>query len=136
MRRRSAFTLVELLVSMALIVFIMALLSEAFVVGMQTFRDLKAIGDMDERLRAAAQQLRNDLQADHFEGKRRLGDPNFWAAGLPREGFVRIYTPTSPAAWTGVWQPSFVEAVDGDGIQSAVVTETVLHLSVKQRANR
>jgi type II secretory pathway pseudopilin PulG len=137
MRRRSAFTLVELLVTMALIIFIMALLSEAFVVGLQTFRDLKAIGDMDDRLRAATSQIRDDLQADHFGGKGRLSDPNFWAAGPPNQGFLRIYAPTTPAAWT--FQPprpaSFLEGVDGDGIQSAVVTDMILHLSVKQRAN-
>jgi hypothetical protein len=137
MRRRSAFTLVELLVSMALIIFIMALLSEAFVIGLQTFRDLKAIGDMDERLRAGTNEILSDLQADHFEGKRRLGDPNFWASGAPTQGFFRIYAPTTPMPFVAIGvAPSYIEGADGDGIQSAVVTDMVLHFSVKQRANR
>jgi hypothetical protein len=109
-----------------LIVFMMAILSEAFVVGLETFRQLKAIGDMNERLGAATTQLKIDLQADHFESKRRLGDPSFWAAGSPREGFFQVYAPTTP----------FSEGADGDGIPSAVATDMVLHMSVKQRANR
>src|ERR1700737_4870155 len=129
MRRRSAFTLVELLVTMALIIFIMAILSEAFVVGLQTFRDLKAIGDMNERLRAGVLVIKGDLQADHFTGKQRLSDPNFWAAGAPREGFLRIYTnpltttvqpygtrPSQLPIWngTGARPADFVEGFDGD----------------------
>src|SRR5262245_61577955 len=51
MRRRSGFTIVELLVAMALILFIMAILSEAFVAGLKSVRDLKAVADMAERLR-------------------------------------------------------------------------------------
>ena len=52
MKRRSAFTIVELLVALALIMFIMAILSEAFVAGLTTFRNLKAVADMAERLRS------------------------------------------------------------------------------------
>src|SRR5207244_1126944 len=92
--------------------------------------------DMNERLRAGVSEIKADLQADHFEGKRRLGDPNFWAPGAPREGFLRIVAPTTPGPWAGAWQPSFIEGQDGDGIPSAVVTDTILHMSVKQRANR
>src|SRR5713101_1875304 len=139
MRRRQAFTLVELLVTIALVVFIMALLSEAFIIGVKTFRDLKALGDMDERLRAATTQFRTDLQADRFEGRRRLGDPNFWQSGPPSAGFFRIYAPSAPPPsgggmfyWNGVGFPpaSYFEGADGDGIPSAVVTDTVLHFSV------
>src|SRR5262245_46777387 len=65
--RRQGFTVVELLVAMALIVFIMTILSEAFSAGLKTFRDLKAAGDMSERLRSATTVLRSDLlAADHF----------------------------------------------------------------------
>lgn len=90
MRRRTGFTIVELLVAMALIVFIMAILSEAFAAGFKAFRDLKALGDMNERLRSANTTLRRYLEADHFEGRKRLSDPNFWTGGPPREGFFRI----------------------------------------------
>ena len=54
MRRRSGFTLVEVLVAMALILFIMTILSAAFVTATQAFTDLKSAGDLAERLRGAA----------------------------------------------------------------------------------
>src|SRR5262245_22828321 len=103
-KQRKGFTIVELLVSMALILFIMAILSQAFVTGLETFSQLKGIGDMEERLRGAATVLRSDLQQSHFEGGLRLSDPAFFASpnrtydaagnymiSYPREGFFRIY---------------------------------------------
>jgi prepilin-type N-terminal cleavage/methylation domain-containing protein len=95
MRRRQGFTLVELLVAVALIVFIMAILSEAFVAASKTFRDLKAAGDMADQLRSATIIMRRYLAADHFEGGRHLSDPNFWAAGPPKEGFFRVWHGTA-----------------------------------------
>jgi type II secretory pathway pseudopilin PulG len=73
-RRRPAFTIVELLVSMALIMFIMAILSEAFIAGLETFRNMKAIGDMDEKLRAAATLIRKDLRMYHIDRAYYLSD--------------------------------------------------------------
>ena len=90
MRRRHGFTLVELLVALALILFVMLILTEAFSSGMETFRRLKAIGDMQERLRSTALILRRDLSADHFEGHRRLSDPTFWNDGYPWAGFFNL----------------------------------------------
>jgi len=75
------FTLVELLVSLALVIFIMSLLSTVFVLATKTFRDMKAAGDLQEQLRSAAQVIKSLIQAPHFlEGNRRvnLSDPNFW----------------------------------------------------------
>ncbi|MCI0701035.1 MAG: prepilin-type N-terminal cleavage/methylation domain-containing protein [Planctomycetia bacterium] len=71
---RRGFTLIELLVAMALIVFIMVILSEAFAAGLEAFRNLKAIGDQQEKLRTAAQTLRRDLQSAHFDSMRRVMD--------------------------------------------------------------
>src|SRR5713101_2861271 len=99
-RRRGAFTLVEMLVATALVMFIMLILSEAFVAGLEAFRTLKGIGDMEERLRAAALIIRSDLEADHFESGVQLSDPNFWRQGNPRQGFVNItqgFNPTTSA---------------------------------------
>jgi prepilin-type N-terminal cleavage/methylation domain-containing protein len=108
--RRPGFTIVELLVAMALIVLIMAVLSQAFVSGLETFSRLKSIGDMQERMRAASVNLRLDLLARHFEYDRKLSDPaQFWALpyGRPVQGFFRIQgaRPTS-------------EGVDADGLPS------------------
>src|SRR5439155_22384904 len=63
---------------------------EAFVAGLNAFRTLKGIGDMESRLKSAVTPLREDLKGDHFEGRRRLSDPMFWNTGTPREGFVNV----------------------------------------------
>ena len=65
MRRRQAFTIVELLVAMALIVFIMYILAEAFSAGATAFRNLKAVGDMNEKLRTTTTVLRKYLGSDY-----------------------------------------------------------------------
>src|SRR5947209_20222699 len=106
MRRRQGFTLVEMMVAMALIVFIMAILSQAFVAATTAFRDLKAAADMAERMRSVTTVLRRELAADHFEGKKRLSSPQFWNDGPPREGFFRIYQAG----------PQTSEGTDQDGI--------------------
>lgn len=101
MRKRYGFTIIEVLVAMALIIVIMAILSEAFQVGTDSFGRLKSLGDMSDRLRAAAHIIRNDLAADHFNGSARLSDANFgratdaFASGShdrirPREGYFML----------------------------------------------
>ena len=86
--RRQGFTLVELLVAVALIVLIMAILSQAFVEGLESFRQLKAVGDLQEELRTAAVRLRSDLLAQHFTtGKLST------ITGKPADGFFRIQQP-------------------------------------------
>ena len=47
---QSGFTLIELLMAMALVIFIMSIISHTFSSGLNTFRHLKAIGDLDETL--------------------------------------------------------------------------------------
>lgn len=134
MRRRSALTIVEMLVTMALIVFVLTILVTAFSEGMKTFRGLKGVGDMNRRLRIAETLLENDLKADHFEGRKRLSDTRFWDAP-PRNGFFRI------------WQGSVIQPVGGSGpyvdegtdtdftVQSARATDHMLHFTVKRRGN-
>src|SRR6516225_5172358 len=73
-RTRTGFTLIELMVAMALTLFIMVILSQAFVTSLETFSGMKALGDMQQDLRSAMVMLRDDLSQDHFEGKRRLSD--------------------------------------------------------------
>jgi type II secretory pathway pseudopilin PulG len=124
MRRRTGFTIVELLVAMALIIFIMAILSEAFAAGFAAFRNLKALGDMNERLRTATQSLRKYLQADHFEGRKRLSDPNFWNGGPPREGFFKIIQ-GSPSTYEGIT----------NNVPSYSATTHGLHFTTKFRGN-
>lgn len=126
-RARNGFTIVELLVSMALIIFIMAILSQAFVSATKSFRDLKATGDMAEKLRGVTQLLTNDLAAYHFEGTKRLSDPDFWNNGPPREGFLRI--------WSGAGG-SVLEGTDLDGIPSYLSVMHTLQYTVKLQGNQ
>src|SRR4051812_877151 len=42
-----------------------------FGTGSRSFRELKAIGDLQERLRTAVVPLRRDLATEHFEGPKR-----------------------------------------------------------------
>jgi prepilin-type N-terminal cleavage/methylation domain-containing protein len=123
--RRRGFTIVELLVALALIVFIMYILSDAFATGLKTFRDLKAVGDMNERLRGASNLIRRYLAADHFEGRKKLSDPDFWKDGPPREGFFRV--------WQG--SPSTLEGTDVDGNPSVRSVNHILHFTAKLRGN-
>jgi prepilin-type N-terminal cleavage/methylation domain-containing protein len=147
--KRRGFTLVEMLVATALIMFIMLILSEAFSQGLNAFRVLKGIGDMEARLRSAVTTIRNDLVADHFEGRRRLSDPSFWQQGNPREGYFSLSqggTPTVgfapgggiaagsttativvPSLVTsgGNIQPSTVLVIDSGGLQDLVQVASV-----------
>ncbi len=80
---RHAFTLVELLVSLALIIFIMSLMSTLFVLATRTFRDLKAAGDLNDQLRSAGQVIRQLVKAPHFLKSETgqpyvLSDKDFW----------------------------------------------------------
>lgn len=124
-QRRPGFTLVELLVSFALILFIMTILSEAFGAAAKTFRALKAVGDMNKKLRIFSNMIRRDLAADHFEGRKRLSDPNFWANGPPTEGYFRIYQDANP---TG-------EGYDLDNVWSYQSVHQILQFASRFRGN-
>jgi type II secretory pathway pseudopilin PulG len=122
---RRGFTLVELLVSFALILFIMLILADAFGAASNTFRNLKALGDMCQKLRAASNMLRRDLAADHFEGRKRLSDPNFWQNGPPREGYFRFYQDTNPVQ----------EGHDLDKVWSYLSANQILRFTSKFHGN-
>jgi prepilin-type N-terminal cleavage/methylation domain-containing protein len=125
MKRRQGFTLVELLVAMALIIFMMAILSGAFQAALGTFRNLKAQGDLAEKLRSTMQILQRDLAADHFDGGRRLSDPTFWNNGPPSQGFFQIYQGS----------PGIPEGSDPSGIGSYYSIDHKLAFTVKLRGN-
>jgi prepilin-type N-terminal cleavage/methylation domain-containing protein len=125
MRRRAGFTLVEMLVAMALILFVLSILSAAFVAAMKSVSDFKAAGDLAEKERGAVSTLRRDLSADHFDGRRRWSQPDFWNDGPPREGFFRLYQAAVP----------ILDGFDVDGIPSFSSTTAMLHYAVKLRGN-
>ena len=123
--RRAGFSLVELLVAMALILFIMGILSQAFVTAIDVFRNLKGLGDLQDNLRAGANQFRFDMSQDHFEGKRRTSDPTFTSVP-PREGFLRIYQGAG----------STLEGNDGDNMPSYRATNHILHFASRLKGNQ
>lgn len=156
MRRRHGFSLVEMLVAMALIIFIMVILTQAFVAGLEAFRTLKGIGDMEEKLRNASTLLRRDLTNLYLKGpgsERKLSEPYFWDKGPPEEGFFRLwhgsYTYTPPAGpgspflnppWGGVTpvtnQINRWEGFDAEGNPSYRSVNHILHFTTKLRGNR
>jgi prepilin-type N-terminal cleavage/methylation domain-containing protein len=139
MQRRKGFTLVELLVAMALALFIMSILTAAFVTALETFRQLKGLGDLQEGLRTASQRLKADLTANHFEGSRKLSDPSYLITGKPRQGYFYVKHGTT-ATTTG---PYYVkEGLDLDDtlatghLDSFRAVDHVLAFSVNLRGNR
>jgi prepilin-type N-terminal cleavage/methylation domain-containing protein len=66
---QGGFTLIELLVAMALIVFLMSVLSQAFSEGARTFRHLKEVGDLDERLGDDCMALAEDIAVTNQQAK-------------------------------------------------------------------
>jgi prepilin-type N-terminal cleavage/methylation domain-containing protein len=122
---RSGFTLIEMMVAVALTLFLMTIISQAFVSGLELFSQLKAIGDMEDNLRVATTNIRSDLQQDHFEAKRRLSDLSLANPPL-RQGFFLIW---NGSAMTG-------EGVDTDGLASYRATNHGLYFTIKLRGNR
>jgi prepilin-type N-terminal cleavage/methylation domain-containing protein len=112
-RRRQGFTLVEVLVAMALIVFIMVILTEAFSAGFGVFRALKSQGDMQERLRLTESLMRDDLVHYHFDGTNRLSTLN--ATTPPTAGYFFIQQNLSTN-----------EGSDGVGVPSNSMSSTTL----------
>jgi type II secretory pathway pseudopilin PulG len=121
---RRGFTLVEMLVAAALIIFMMYVIATAFEKGLETFRMLKVQGDMQEKLRAAATAIRMDLSTPHFDGNTSLstqgpylGDQQLnnqlWQP--PKKGYVRISMPFVPGTVNGTFMPGAVkDGVDPD----------------------
>lgn len=138
--RRAGFTVVELLVAMALIILIMSILSQAFVEGLNTFRQLKGVGDMQDNLRTVAVPLRNDLILRHFDGAKKLstgfgttlipspipGNPPIAVSQRPSEGFLRIQQ-GSASLWEGN---------DSDGLPSYRAANHILHLTIHRLGSR
>ncbi len=127
MARRQGFTLVELLVVVAVVLIIMVILSLAFGSSLKVLQRAKAIGDMQQNLRTAADLLQRDLAADHFDGRRRCSDRTL-SANRPREGFFRILKEARQGS-------TILEGTDEAGVPSFRVTHRALHFAIKLRGN-
>src|SRR5262249_19282341 len=107
---------------------------------------LKAIGDMQERMRSVAIILRNDLKYDHFDEVRgnRLSDQDLRTQPPPDNGYFRIWQqsphpiPPAPAPQPGAVPPqynpylygSIAEGVDGDGVPVTRATQSWMAFTV------
>lgn len=80
---RAGLTLVEMLIALALSIFIMAIMSEAFVKGLEAFGQFKALSDLEQRLRTFANIIRRDLRAPHFENSKKLSECTFSGKPMP-----------------------------------------------------
>ena len=129
---RPAFTLVEMLVSSALIIFMMYVIASAFEKGLTSFRILRAQGEMQEKLRAAASAIRLDLTSPHFGdgttlGEQKLNDQTWQPQ---QKGYFRVSVPGAFANGTG-------DGADPDnpnayymGLTAAQATEIYLQFTV------
>ena len=88
--RKKGFTLVELLVSMAIIIFMLSIMSQAFVIATTCMSGLKGVGELLDKGRPVLAVLQKDLSAYHFDGYKRLSDADFWDYGPPRQGYFKI----------------------------------------------
>src|SRR5579859_7664487 len=134
MRRRRGFTIVELLVAMALIMLIMAILAEAFTKSIQAFSDLKAVGDMDQKMRALIVILTRDLSDEHFATV-----SNTTNAPLTPTPLSQINPSAGPPAVPGQGffafsqsAGSISEGADLDNLPSYYNTTAILHFTVNR----
>ena len=129
-RLRSGFTLIELLVAATLSMFIMGIIAVAFQKSIDTFRILRSVGQMQEKLKSAQMVLKRDLTSEHFGGTFRPGfggpyvrdqrlDLSGWTP--PDQGYFQIVQP-SPGNWEGI---------DSDGLWSTYAVDHSLRFTVK-----
>src|SRR5262245_8944599 len=90
-RRGQGFTLPELLVSLALIIFIMSIIASAFGAAGKLVSDMRAAYSLAERLRGVMSLLRKDLSQQHLDNTpRRLGTSSWVPVNASNKGFFRI----------------------------------------------
>jgi type II secretory pathway pseudopilin PulG len=154
-KARAGFTLVELLVAMALTMFIMILLAGAFQQAIDIFRTLRAQAVLSNKIRNALDVMRTDLAADHFDqptaanngtGGPHVSDQHMdfakWkpvdyqsAPNVPvNGGFFRLWQGYDPTL--GGPNTTITEGLDGDTLWSTRATTHVLHFTTRWGGTR
>jgi hypothetical protein len=133
---RTGFTLIELMVAMALTMFVMVILSQAFVLALETFSNMTGVGTMVSNLRTFEVLFRDDVGQDHFEGKRRLSDLNMLGqpqivVAPPEAGFLALRQPTAAGSATYV-----SEGNDANGLPSYRAVDQYIYMTVKRKGNQ
>lgn len=129
--KRGGFTLVELLVTLALTLFILSLFTTLFVAATGGIRTMKGIAAADQRVRNAVTILRKDLATA------RIRLPNF-AAGQPDQAFTA--GPPPQQATGGYFMieensPAIRQGVDQWGLPVEVDADDVLAFTVERKLN-
>jgi hypothetical protein len=129
------------MVSMALTLFIMVILSQAFVTALEAFSGMKALGDMQQDLRTAETTIRDDLRQNHLVGKRRPSDLTTRGGSqvnaLPVEaGFFATRRGSPYVMVPGASAPYVWEGNDASGMPSNRAVDHVLYMTVNRRGNR
>ena len=88
---RKGFSLVELMIAMAIIILMLSIMSQAFVIATTVMQGLKDAAEMQLLARPVMNILQRDLSANHFEGSKKLSDPDFWDFGPPRQGYFMAW---------------------------------------------
>ena len=112
---RQGFTIVELLVALALVLFIMSIISQVFVDASEAFRSARSKAELTEKLRFITQTLRSDLRSRHFEHGRKLSDSDFWRDGPPKTGYFRLEQVNFSSPVSTVAGDSFPVGIPIDG---------------------
>jgi len=129
---RNAFTLVELMVAMALIILMLSIMSQAFVIATGVMQGLKEVADMQEKIRPAITLLQRDLGANHFEGSKKLSDPEFWDNGPPKEGYFMLWQDKANEPASGVEPSGDESSFNGVSFsRSAAAANHMLAFTVK-----
>lgn len=152
--RRSAFTLIELMMAAALALVIMTVLAVAFRSGMDTMSQMKSVAGLASQLRSVTNIMRSDLEANpalgigHLEadpgaaappfgpgpGIARVSDRSKLGTGWtsPNRGFFKVTAPLPPASPPPAPQPRTLDGSVEAGIDTFVCTGDSLHFTVKR----
>src|SRR5262245_41479438 len=120
--QRSGFTLVELLVATALILFIMAIIAQMFGSGSKTFSNMRNAAHLSSNARTGINVIRMDLSREKFGSptnprggpyvmNQRL-DQTQWEP--PAQGYFELFQGDPPV----IFEPGTGSVADGEGIYS------------------
>lgn len=132
---RPAFTLVEMLVAVALTLVIMVIIAQAFASATRTFSTLRTAGQLQEKTRSAAAMIRRDLTAEHFDGPfipgrsgPRVGDQRLDQAGWvpPRAGYFEVRQ-----FGTSTFEPVNAPTQEPEGLPSTRADSHIARFTVK-----
>jgi type II secretory pathway pseudopilin PulG len=138
-RARAGFTLPELMVAAAVSMLLMLMIGVAFQKCIDSFRNLRAVALMQDKLRSADNVIKRDLAAEHFGGPFQEGysgpyvrDQRMDLTGwMPApQGYFEIMS-AAPTSASGN-----VEGTDADGLPSTSATNHSIRFTAKLTGKR